>query len=759
MAVPPALITAAAKSALHGFDNVIRILESKCQSGYSNIETILWVEQRRKFEVWTADTGALEKHQSSLGFHLKDDGDVGSEIRLLLIDLGRHLETAYNILTEAGNIDEGPQETFLDDNEPPLTRTRNFVATTIQCLLQMTLIVKSSAQIDFLKSIEGQDAVDQVQDHSSRLRVEFPNSKSQVIERLAWASSRRHAYLLYRRRCRTSRPPGPHFVSDQNDSISHSSSVQMSSLASSASGEVNSIPTNSTFTDSHPPYRCPCCLSDVIVIDKQSKLKHFFYDLKPYVCTIEPCSRPRAVYSTRSEWHTHLRTAHASLGYGTGKIDDDACPICCQPFHNERSESGWVRHVARHMQDLALSACPEEAQDAESLGFDGDIDTDDSDSSSEDETAMTKNRQQPKPILSSANPKEFKVGGQKESRFREKENPFGERSRNQTETIGEENVTINSPLAQRTSKPEYSGSRTSQDSIEKHTSEIQQDREAGQRSKDKRVMKDNKDVKGLEKAQAEDQHQREVAEFWEGLRERKRQQAFETKQNAKILSRNLSRSPYNEKGQSDVSAKIATPQLSVTDSQAPAHRTSPSRISGQSFPFRYPQTSPSQQEQTSKSISEHHEEANQPPGGSVYESSTSPVLSSRDSSEESSMKSGSDDYYGPPQTTHESALHQNTEIRSRLFTPQIGQDPDTLSSPGSHQGAEHLKRRRDWASSPPSANDSAAGGEEASEVDSEVQEFWDNFIQARGRSARRPRARSSLEAQSLGARDPRLQLA
>lgn len=114
------------------------------------------------------------------------------------------------------------------------------------------------------------------------------------------------------------------------------------------------------------PFECPYCFYLITVHSTRSWNKHVFQDLQPYVCTALNCAFPDKLYSTRHEWLHHSKMAHLTAttdGDTIGEHENDAaCPFC-----KEKTEPGkqYNRHLARHLQELALFILPGNEEESE----------------------------------------------------------------------------------------------------------------------------------------------------------------------------------------------------------------------------------------------------------------------------------------------------------------------------------------------------------------------------------------------------------
>lgn len=128
---------------------------------------------------------------------------------------------------------------------------------------------------------------------------------------------------------------------------------------------------------------------------------HVFSDLKPYICTSSMCSQELVQFPTRKAWaehefsehhqlhawkcskctaeytdleqlREHMQTSHTdilsqahlgvamelSLDRREKLIIESPCPLCLAPTGSSRRE--YVKHVGRHMEEIALIVLPKE---------------------------------------------------------------------------------------------------------------------------------------------------------------------------------------------------------------------------------------------------------------------------------------------------------------------------------------------------------------------------------------------------------------
>ena len=94
---------------------------------------------------------------------------------------------------------------------------------------------------------------------------------------------------------------------------------------------------------------------------------HVLSDLQPYICTIKHCPSASNRYVDRFSWMEHEKThSQSSHIRGTQMPDDNiekTCPLCAINLTSSANSNG--RHVARHLEDIALSVLTMYLEDEE----------------------------------------------------------------------------------------------------------------------------------------------------------------------------------------------------------------------------------------------------------------------------------------------------------------------------------------------------------------------------------------------------------
>ena len=152
------------------------------------------------------------------------------------------------------------------------------------------------------------------------------------------------------------------------DQYARSESSQTSYASTFLTGGSLSIPRPPQDSLGEKPFECPHCYYIVTLANTRSWTKHVFLDLKPYICVAEDCTTPHKLYGTQREWTQHLTSAHASawirpepgeVGGKTQAGKDLSCLLCTQA---QDSQHHYERHLARHLQDLALFVLPRQGE-------------------------------------------------------------------------------------------------------------------------------------------------------------------------------------------------------------------------------------------------------------------------------------------------------------------------------------------------------------------------------------------------------------
>ncbi|KAL8889951.1 MAG: hypothetical protein Q9192_005940 [Flavoplaca navasiana] len=386
--------------AFNAFVEDLQALNGKNPANFLLINA--WQDELGRLRIWAANVGAHQTNQLSLDYRLRDSSHIREQIVNLLDKLMKRLDEAENAINGEGDDLEDTEVESLDgsvsDDEGLQTDVHHLqssVATLITCLFQMSMLVRKPAQHDIrVGSREIEVAAFETFD-KNHVRDKYPKAEDFIVSRLGSGLTRRRKYLKYRERHALKLKQGINAVAEVNDdansgivlsetlatdvqdwnvqsddNASQSGFSQTSYAPTLKSGGHITIPVPPRSSRGGAPFECPYCYFIVVASSERSWHGHVFQDLQPYVCLEQTCSTPQKLYTTRHEWVHHTNTMHRSeelLVAGSDKQEKGgSCILCKKP---QRTRQQYDRHVARHLQELALFVLPrndEELDDEES---------------------------------------------------------------------------------------------------------------------------------------------------------------------------------------------------------------------------------------------------------------------------------------------------------------------------------------------------------------------------------------------------------
>ncbi|KAL8966516.1 MAG: hypothetical protein Q9183_003341, partial [Haloplaca sp. 2 TL-2023] len=361
-----------------------------------------WEDERGRLRMWAANIGAHHIGESSLDCRLRDSSHIQRQIISLLDEMIERLTDARTILidgeeSDVESIHDGSSEQ--EGSQTELDQLRKSVSMVITCLFEMSILARKPAGHDIRVGSKHDIPAEFEQIDQRHIRDKFPVADESLVLRLARAMFRRRRYLKYRERhasklsqgidheAQQARSDGSVILSetvatnirnwniDFDDTASNSGISQTSYASTLLSGDHITIPAPPKASNDGAPFECPYCYIVITVKNRAAWNRHVFRDLQPYVCTEISCVIPDRLYATRHEWIHHLRTSHpqaTSSGPGTGQqVGMSPCALCGE-FNSSRYHLD--RHVAQHMQELALFVLPRDDHDSDEA--ETDIDTD-----------------------------------------------------------------------------------------------------------------------------------------------------------------------------------------------------------------------------------------------------------------------------------------------------------------------------------------------------------------------------------------------
>ena len=199
---------------------------------------------------------------------------------------------------------------------------------------------------------------------------------------------------------------GSSIISKSRDDLSV---VSHTSFASSVNkdGQALRVPKTPAAIDNGKPFTCQFCGRIQKKIRNRIDWKiHVFEDLRPYICTARSCNDYLIAFANRAEWASHEFSKHrliktwwcpecsfnareadllashvrrnhaitleasisaivsACVNTSPAPIEDQTCHICLE--RPGKSRRNFVKHVAKHLESIALAVLPREAEDSES---------------------------------------------------------------------------------------------------------------------------------------------------------------------------------------------------------------------------------------------------------------------------------------------------------------------------------------------------------------------------------------------------------
>ncbi len=114
------------------------------------------------------------------------------------------------------------------------------------------------------------------------------------------------------------------------------------------------------------PFPCLACGRSVRITHNSGWKRHLYLDLQPYLCLEGQCSEYR--FGTRAAWVAHLALDHRC----EPAWDAITCPLCLET--TEKGKIAVTTHLARHLEEISLSALPAYPDEDDDEAFETDSD-------------------------------------------------------------------------------------------------------------------------------------------------------------------------------------------------------------------------------------------------------------------------------------------------------------------------------------------------------------------------------------------------
>ncbi|OAL40252.1 hypothetical protein AYO20_00672 [Fonsecaea nubica] len=353
--------------------------------GPSGIPKHIWNDELGRLRIWAANIGAHKKDQSSLDYRLRNASHVKSQIINLLQSLKMTLQDLEEVLVEVNEKHSATEEgTEDDEGKAEVAEIFNDLVQVITNLYRLSILVRQPSQRDQFLRYRKADAVGYEQFDRNHVQEKFRGADPRVIDRLGTAISnrRRHLKALERHRAKLGKGISHAHVEDHDgvstvmsgtlateyeetgavarlEATSVSGESTTSYAASFLSGKRNiQVPPPPVGYGSDEPFECPYCFFITTITSRKSWARHIFRDLMPYVCIFPDCTTPNQMYNSQRSWSLHLQT-HGHDPANPSSLAVGFCQLCRK---SDIPSKAYERHVAEHLEELALFALPRNMQ-------------------------------------------------------------------------------------------------------------------------------------------------------------------------------------------------------------------------------------------------------------------------------------------------------------------------------------------------------------------------------------------------------------
>jgi hypothetical protein len=355
-----------------------------------DVPLALWQDELGRFRVWAANIGAHQTGRSGLDHRLRDASDIKKQILQLLNRLQRLIQDLKELLdTPDVGIEEFSESEEDATPESEMQSIYHALHDTISNLFDMSVVIRRPAQHDRFLGIKRSDAVFYEPFDKQHVKSKYPNADESILDRLGSAISQRRAILRYRERhhhklaqglntllgddaesTRLSETVATEFFDPSEEEVKDAWETNSQSAVSQTSyaetilhcGDGIALPPRPKESADGNLFECPFCFEITSVKSDVSWARHVFSDLMPYVCIFPGCATPHRLYESRREWYFHSQDMH-SITENPDKATK--CPLCLIAIPSGKQ---CERHVARHLQELALFALPRfDQQDVDSV--------------------------------------------------------------------------------------------------------------------------------------------------------------------------------------------------------------------------------------------------------------------------------------------------------------------------------------------------------------------------------------------------------
>ncbi|PKY03643.1 hypothetical protein P168DRAFT_304997 [Aspergillus campestris IBT 28561] len=339
----------------------------------------LWKDELDRLRTWAANIGAHQNNHLSLDYRLRNASHIRDQVLRLLSRLERKFEELQDYSTVSHDSDLDSDSDSEEESQTYLQGIYSSLHEVVNCLFQLSVVIRQPAQHDRVTKIKRWDVQMWEPIDQKHIRDKYPEIHADLADRLGRAISHRRAVLRYNERHRQKLSHGLGEILDEDLDSSQTSSIPSNTNTLeyrdnpvvSIDSDSRSINTQTSYADSTfqsetkitvpplpseseggTPYECPYCFYIISIFNHHSWARHVFRDIMAYSCVFPDCPTPYQLYATRGEWYEHLECQHLQ------ELNDQARSDCLFCGMNFPSTKTLKRHIARHLQELALFALP-----------------------------------------------------------------------------------------------------------------------------------------------------------------------------------------------------------------------------------------------------------------------------------------------------------------------------------------------------------------------------------------------------------------
>ncbi|PLN79177.1 hypothetical protein BDW42DRAFT_201764 [Aspergillus taichungensis] len=346
----------------------------------NEISLSLWKDELDRLTIWAANIGAHQNNHLSLDYRLRNASHIRDQVLRLLSRLERQFEELQDYSKASHNNDlDSDSDSEEEESQTYLQGIYSSLHEVVNCLFQLSVVIRRPAQHDRLTKIKRSDVQTWEATDRRHIMDKYPGIHADLADRLGRAISHRRVVLRYNERHRQKLSHGLGKLLDRDLTSSQTSSILSKTNTMEFRGnpivnidpDSRSIDTQTSYPDSTfqsetkitvpplpsesgsgTPYECPYCFYIISIFDHHSWARHVFQDIMAYSCVFPDCPTPYQLYATRGEWYDHLECQHLQ------DLNDQAGSNCLFCGDHIPSPKTLKRHIARHLQELALFALP-----------------------------------------------------------------------------------------------------------------------------------------------------------------------------------------------------------------------------------------------------------------------------------------------------------------------------------------------------------------------------------------------------------------